>query len=58
MSLLTQAARSLDDGDTAGALDKLMSAQNQIAAQGGKKIPAAAADQLIADIQAVIDSLG
>ena len=55
---LDGAQKNLDRGDTDGACDKLASFINQVAALGGKKIPAVDADALIVDAGAVGASLG
>ena len=61
-SLLTKlsgAQKNLDTGDTAGACDKLASFISQVQALKGKKItPASAADDLIAEADAVQESVG
>ena len=54
---LTTAQRNLDAGDLAGACDKLASFIDQVQAQSGKKIDADDADDLIADAEAVRESL-
>jgi hypothetical protein len=51
-------AANLDSGDTAGACDKLASFIDQVKAQRGEKIDADDADELIAEAEAVRDSLG
>jgi hypothetical protein len=58
LAKLGGAQKNLDRGDTDGACDKLASFIDQVAAQGGKKIPAADADALIVDAEAVRASLG
>jgi hypothetical protein len=56
---LTGAQKNLNGGDVAGACDKLASYIAQVQALRNKKIvPAATADHLIAQAQAVSASLG
>jgi hypothetical protein len=55
---LTGAQRNLDADDLDGACDKLASFLDQVRAQSGKKIDAADADDLIAEAEAVRESLG
>jgi hypothetical protein len=55
---LTGAQKNLDADDTAGACDKLASFIAEVQAQSGKKIDAEDAEDLIADAEAVRDSLG
>ena len=56
---LTNAQRNLDSGDSAGACDKLASFTSQVKAQKGKKItPGSAADDLVAEAEAVQESVG
>ena len=57
LAKLDGAQRNLDAGDTAGACDKLASFINQVRAQSGKKIDSADADDLIAEAEAVRESL-
>ena len=54
---LTSAQMNLDADDTAGACDKLASFIAEVSAQSGKKIDAEDADDLIADAEAVPESL-
>jgi YVTN family beta-propeller protein len=54
---LTGAQRNLDAGDTDGACGKLASFINQVSAQAGKRIDAPDADELVAEAQAVRESL-
>jgi len=56
---LTGAQRNLDSGDSAGACDKLASFTSQVKAQKGKKInPGSAADDLVAEAEAIQGSVG
>jgi subtilisin-like proprotein convertase family protein len=54
---LTNAQKNLDADDIAGACDKLASFIAEVSAQSGKKIDAENADDLIADAEAVRESL-
>jgi hypothetical protein len=54
---LEGAMKNLDQGDTAGAVDKLASFIAKVNAQSGKKIPAEQAAELAAQAQAIIASL-
>jgi len=58
LAKLDGAEKNIASGDTAGACGKLTSFIKQVKAQSGKKIPAAAAADLIADAEAVRESLG
>jgi 6-phosphogluconolactonase (cycloisomerase 2 family) len=55
---LNGAQKNLDNGDTAGACDKLASFIDQVSAQSGKKIDSDDAADLIDEAEAVRDSLG
>lgn len=57
ISLSTQAKKSYNTGDTAGASDKLMSFVSMVKAQSGKKIDAADADNLTSYAQLILDAL-
>ena len=52
---LENAARKLDDGKTAAAVNMLEAFINQVDAQRGKKIPQVAADTLIDTAQEIIE---
>jgi hypothetical protein len=54
---LNAAQSSLEQGNTAAAEGQLTAFINEVSAQRGKKIPAAEADALIAQAQAIIDIL-
>jgi Glycine rich protein len=58
VSKLTGAQKNFDNGDLAGACDKLAAFIAQVTAQRGKKIPEADADELIEQVQAVAESWG
>ena len=51
-------SRALTDGNTASACSKLQAFINEVEAQAGNKIPAAAATDLIAAVQQIRDGLG
>ena len=54
---LTAARRSLEKGNTTAAKGQLTAFINQVSALRGKKIPAPAADNLIAQAQAILNCL-
>jgi hypothetical protein len=58
LSKLDAAGRALDAGDQDGTCDSLSAYVQHVTAQSGKKIDAAGAAGLIADAQAVSQSLG
>jgi hypothetical protein len=58
LAKLNAALAALTAGDEAAARDSLQAFLNQVAAQAGKKITQAQADELTAAAQAIIDALG
>jgi hypothetical protein len=55
---LQGALEAYNSGDKAGACSKLDSFSHEVRAQSGKKIPRAGADALLADVQAIRQSIG